>query len=318
MLAGARRGERGRLPHQGTDQSGDSHRSREVRAVGRVSVADVQNMIQTAVGGQATHANDRRRQDVRHHRALPGASAQQRASDSRYSGRRHQQPGRRRRPGDAEPPRRSPAAARATSSTGAKPAAGRRHRQRVQRARAMSNLVPQRRLGDLVTPVIEGARSKGSSFGPAPRRSIASKGSGSIAVKFGVRGRDLASTVAEAKAKVAAADPSCPTGRMERRVPGNGGSRGASRESVRHLAGTDLGLALHGLPLVARRGRRARQRGRHGDGRRLGARSRRPQFQHLGGRRVHLDLRRGRDERIAFRVGFQSSRSERPSRWTMQ
>jgi cobalt-zinc-cadmium resistance protein CzcA len=70
---------------------------------------------------------------------------------------------------------------------------------------SLPNLVPQRRLGDLVTPLVESeqAGSTGQFIKPGASTIYREQGQRLIAVKFGVRGRDLASTVAEAQAKVA-------------------------------------------------------------------------------------------------------------------
>src|SRR5262249_15034186 len=67
------------------------------------------------------------------------------------------------------------------------------------------NVVPQRRLGDLVTPLVENeqAGSTGQFIKPGASTIYREQGQRLIAVKFGVRGRDLASTVAEAQGKVA-------------------------------------------------------------------------------------------------------------------
>jgi cobalt-zinc-cadmium resistance protein CzcA len=65
--------------------------------------------------------------------------------------------------------------------------------------------VPRRRIGDLVTPTNDkGARDPHGSFLRAGASTISrEEGNRLIAVKFGVRGRDLASTVAEAQQKTA-------------------------------------------------------------------------------------------------------------------
>jgi cobalt-zinc-cadmium resistance protein CzcA len=64
---------------------------------------------------------------------------------------------------------------------------------------------PQRRLGDLVTPLDARGRPdpKGQLIKPGASTISREQGNRFIAVKFGVRGRDLASTVAEAQAKIA-------------------------------------------------------------------------------------------------------------------
>jgi cobalt-zinc-cadmium resistance protein CzcA len=71
-------------------------------------------------------------------------------------------------------------------------------------APALANLTPQRRIGDLVTPLDDhGYRSKEGRFiRPGASTIYREQGQRLIAVKFGVRGRDLASTVAEAKGAV--------------------------------------------------------------------------------------------------------------------
>lgn len=61
---------------------------------------------------------------------------------------------------------------------------------------ALSSHLPRRRLGDLVTP------SDGQYLKPGASTIFREQGQRLIAIKFGVRGRDLASTVAEAQAKV--------------------------------------------------------------------------------------------------------------------
>ena len=63
------------------------------------------------------------------------------------------------------------------------------------------NQVPQRRLGDLVSPVIQGG-STGQFIRPGASTIYREQGQRLIAIKFGVSGRDLASTVAEAKSKI--------------------------------------------------------------------------------------------------------------------
>jgi cobalt-zinc-cadmium resistance protein CzcA len=71
-------------------------------------------------------------------------------------------------------------------------------------APALANLSPQRRIGDLVTPLdAQGRPSKdGQYIRPGASTIYREQGQRLIAVKFGVRGRDLASTVAEAKSVV--------------------------------------------------------------------------------------------------------------------
>jgi len=68
-------------------------------------------------------------------------------------------------------------------------------------APALANLAPQRRIGDLVTPLDDkGHPSKdGHYVRPGASTIYREQGQRLIAVKFGVRGRDLAGTVAEAK-----------------------------------------------------------------------------------------------------------------------
>jgi cobalt-zinc-cadmium resistance protein CzcA len=70
---------------------------------------------------------------------------------------------------------------------------------------SLPNVVPQRRLGDLVTPLVENeqAGSTGQFIKPGASTIYREQGQRLIAIKFGVRDRDLASTVAEAQAKVA-------------------------------------------------------------------------------------------------------------------
>ena len=63
------------------------------------------------------------------------------------------------------------------------------------------NLVPQRRLGDLVSPYLQGG-SDGQFIRPGASTIYREQGQRLIAIKFGVSGRDLAGTVEEAKAKV--------------------------------------------------------------------------------------------------------------------
>ena len=72
-------------------------------------------------------------------------------------------------------------------------------------APVLANLSPQRRIGDLVTPLDgKGRRSKdGNYIRPGASTIYREQGQRLIAVKFAVRGRDLASTVAEAKEAVA-------------------------------------------------------------------------------------------------------------------
>jgi cobalt-zinc-cadmium resistance protein CzcA len=66
------------------------------------------------------------------------------------------------------------------------------------------NAVPRRRLGDLVTPTDSKGRpdENGSFVKPGASTIYREQGQRLIAIKFAVRGRDLASTVAEAKEKV--------------------------------------------------------------------------------------------------------------------
>ncbi|MBI1916445.1 MAG: efflux RND transporter permease subunit [Planctomycetes bacterium] len=65
--------------------------------------------------------------------------------------------------------------------------------------------IPRRRLGDLVTPLNEKGQpdEDGSFVRPGASTIYREQGQRLIAIKFGVRGRDLASTVAEAQAAVA-------------------------------------------------------------------------------------------------------------------
>ena len=67
----------------------------------------------------------------------------------------------------------------------------------TQNAPTLPTAVPRRRLGDLITP------ADGQYLKPGAATIYREQGQRMIAVKFGVRGRDLASTVAEAQAKVA-------------------------------------------------------------------------------------------------------------------
>jgi cobalt-zinc-cadmium resistance protein CzcA len=71
-------------------------------------------------------------------------------------------------------------------------------------APASSPVVPTRRLADLVTPLNrQGVPDEGASFlRPGASTIYREQGQRFIAIKFEVRGRDLASTVAEARAKV--------------------------------------------------------------------------------------------------------------------
>ncbi len=68
----------------------------------------------------------------------------------------------------------------------------------------LANLAPQRRIGDLVTPLDDkGFLSKsGHYIRPGASTIYREQGQRLIAVKFGVRDRDLASTVAEAKSLI--------------------------------------------------------------------------------------------------------------------
>ena len=74
----------------------------------------------------------------------------------------------------------------------------------VFNAPALANGTPYRRLGDLVTPLNDKGRpdEKGSFLRPGASTIYREQGQRLIAVKFEVRGRDLAGTVAEARAKV--------------------------------------------------------------------------------------------------------------------
>ena len=70
-------------------------------------------------------------------------------------------------------------------------------------ASGVSPAVPQRRLGDLVMPSTNGAEtdSQGQFLRPGASTIYREQGQRFIAMKFDVRGRDLAGTVAEARAK---------------------------------------------------------------------------------------------------------------------
>ena len=190
---------------------------REKCAAWNVSVADVRERHPDGRRRQAVHADDRGREDVRHHPALAASGC-----------------GRTSRPildipvdvidntGHRRARRRAAAATPLTGpSTGVSPdraparAMPALTGSQLRRRRSTSARTPRRRLGDLVTPVGRrraGPTRTGSSSGPGRSTIYREQGSRLIAVKFSVRGRDLASAVAEAQAKVGAPDPGRRTG----------------------------------------------------------------------------------------------------------
>ncbi len=178
-------------------------------ALGRAA-ADVNNVVASALGGKARLADDRRREAVRHRAPLAGmacGAAKRRSSTF---------------PSTSATTRWSSLRARALIPS--------RHRTRHRplpptsaaawptRRNPLSATRPRLRLRDLVTPVGEdGARrpQRPVRDGPAPSMIYREQGKRLIAVKFSVRGRDLAGAVAEAQEKtkdICSSRPTAPSG----------------------------------------------------------------------------------------------------------
>jgi cobalt-zinc-cadmium resistance protein CzcA len=172
---------------------------REKCALWGVSVADVQNTIQAAIGGRATtqmteggmtyditvRYPERLRNNVQAILDIPVDVGNNQVAA--------------RGPATQNPTPVSGGSTGAASAGASLPLAA--VTGSAFNAPAIPNQVPQRRLGDLVSPVIEGG-SQGQFIRPGASTIYREQGQRLIAIKFGVSGRDLASTVAEAKAKV--------------------------------------------------------------------------------------------------------------------
>ncbi len=172
---------------------------------------------------------------------------------------------------------------------------------------------PRRRLGDVVTPRDSKGRLDplGHFMRPGASTIYREDGSRLIAVKFSVRGRDLAGAVDEAQNQDRRPVPIALPRRMERRIPGNARSRRAAQDHHSRLLGPDLLSALLGLQFAARCARHSQQCARALDGGSLGTVADRHQFQHLGRRGIRVDLWRGDHGRpLAHRL-FQSNARRR-------
>ncbi len=160
-------------------------------------------------------------------------------------------------------------------------------------ANPLSN-TPRLRLRDVVSPVGEdGAVDPDGQFEKPGAAVIYREGAKRlIAVKFSVRGRDLASAVAEARKKT----------QHLFQPPYSAVWSGEFEEMQDHhgpldvdcspFAGPDLCPPVFGLAVLAGCRGRAGQRAGGVDGRRLGLVPYRHHLQHLGGRRLHFALRR--------------------------
>ena len=155
--------------------------------------------------------------------------------------------------------------------------------------------VPRLRLRDLVSPIGPGGKpDKNGSYERAGASTIyREQGKRLIAVKFSVRGRDLAGAVAQNPRRNPRPVPCTVPSGMERRVPGNGRGRGPTDDYHPALVGSDLLVALPGLSFDPRCGAGFLQRGGPIAGRRLGLAADRDELQHFRRGRLRLDLRRG-------------------------
>jgi cobalt-zinc-cadmium resistance protein CzcA len=172
---------------------------REKCALWGVSIADVQSTIQAAVGGRATtqmteggmtyditvRYPDRLRNNVQAILDIPVDISNNQVT-----------------PRGSPSPNQTPVAGSSTgpSSVGASlpmPAVT----GSIFNAPSIPNQVPQRRLGDLVSPYAQ-TGSPGQFIRPGASTIYREQGQRLIAIKFGVSGRDLAGTVEEAKSKV--------------------------------------------------------------------------------------------------------------------
>ena len=171
------------------------------------------------------------------------------------------------------------------------------------------SLVPRRRLRDLVTPQDEHGNPdpKGNFLQPGASSISREDGNRLIAVKFSVRGRDLASTVAEAQAKTASL--------LKPPYRSVWSGEFQQMQEAEHrmlivvvaLVGVDHGHALSGVQIAARRPGDLCQCGRDVAGRDLDAAGDRPALQYFGRRGLYLDSGRGCDERLADGFGVQSA-----------
>ena len=164
--------------------------------------------------------------------------------------------------------------------------------------------VPTRRLADFITPQNDQGKldPAGSFLRPGASTIYREQGQRFIAIKFEVRGRDLAGGVAEARARVEPmihapyiAEWSGEFQQMEQAEKTDG-------TDVRVIDDSDLLDAVPRIPVVPRCGSRPGEC--PGDGRRwhLGAEVCRSLFQHLCGCGVHFDSGSGGDERAAARI----------------
>ena len=230
-------------------------------------------------------------------------AAGQRNVDPRHSRGRRQQPG-----GPAPGPGFVPSA---TGTGQAPPAVG---GSLANTANPLSN-TPRLRLRDLVSPVGEdGAVDPNGQFEkPGAAVIYREQAKRLIAVKFSVRGRDLAGAVDEARKKTQHLF------KPPYRAVWSGEFEEMQDAETRLMWIIPLSLGLifillvFGLAvLVGRRGR-AQQRAGPGHRRRLGLVPDRHQLQHLGGRRLHFALRRRDHGRTADDLLLQHAARARDS-----
>ena len=181
---GARRRERRHVPHQGAVEPRVPHRPRRSAPAGTSASADVAGRDPDGRRRQGVHADDRGREDVRHHPPLARAAAGRRAGDPRHPGRRRKQslavqPSR--RAGHARQ-RRARRACRRPARPLPLPGPDRQRRQR----RSCLVGAPPRRLADLVTPLnAQGQPDESASFvRPGASTIYREQGKRLIAVKF--------------------------------------------------------------------------------------------------------------------------------------
>ncbi len=167
-------------------------------------------------------------------------------------------------------------------------------------ANPLSN-TPRLRLRDLVSPVGEdGAVDPNGQFEkPGAAVIYREQAKRLIAVKFSVRGRDLAGAVDEARKKTQHLF------KPPYRAVWSGEFEEMQDAETRLMwiipvvAGPDFHPLVFGLAILVGCRGRAQQRACHGDGRRLGLVPDRHQLQHFGGRRLHFALRRRHHGRAA-------------------
>ena len=274
-----------------------------------ISVADVHNVIQTAIGGKTVSQMIegeksfdltirwplRLREDesdildipvdVTGHQVTVGSQASAQASGSSVG-----------------------IASKGSSSTMPSPVGSVRGTSPLESA-----TTPRERLRDLITPLGETdddrLNAEGQFVRPGASTIAREEGSRLIAVKFGVRGRDLASAVAEAKRKV---NPLIPKGY---RAEWSGEFQQMEEGERRLMIIVPLSLVLVFVLLYLAFHSMLDAAGRVGQcagsvaGRHLGVVSHRHQLQHRRGRRFHLDIRRGDHGRAVAGVELQPASS---------